>query len=482
LLKLLKIVILMPITARPKVHKVDGAAKSSGAVAAAETIVGNPFEFVAEDNVKKTLSPVIRKAKKKAGSRKKLAKGQTCVTSADGKDKVVKGSRKKIKGEGDAEAEASADGKDKVVKGSRKKIKGEGDAEAEVKLVGKTDEKVAVTADAEAEAKGAVEEVSEVTTDAEAETKLVGKMDKKVAVTADAEAEMKGAVEEVSEVTTDSKAEMKLVGKTDEKVAVTADAESETNLPVEEVAEVTTDAEAKTKLVGKTDEKVAVTADAEAETKLSVEEVAEVSTKLVGKMDEKVVVTADAEAEMKLPVEEVAKVEMILVGKTDEKVVVTVEAEAETKLPVEEVVEAVEEMDEEVAEQLEKKEPVLVVYPFVASDLIEAASRGLSLGEHHVQWSRNCILQEQQSNAHDKARCTSVTQHDMDSVQPGVYATDVIIDFRSAWIMMHEVMKESYVLPMTTYFYSSLIKNGLQEVMRWFQKVDVFEKKKCSNT
>jgi Ulp1 family protease len=47
---------------------------------------------------------------------------------------------------------------------------------------------------------------------------------------------------------------------------------------------------------------------------------------------------------------------------------------------------------------------------------------------------------------------------------------------------MHEVMKESYVLPMTTYFYSSLIKNGLQEVMRWFQKVDVFEKKKCSNT
>jgi len=56
--------------------------------------------------------------------------------------------------------------------------------------------------------------------------------------------------------------------------------------------------------------------------------------------------------------------------------------------------------------------------------------------------------------------------------------TDVIIDFWSAWIMRHEVMKESNVLPMTTYFYSSLIKeNGLQEVMRWFQKVDVFEKK-----
>ena len=72
----------------------------------------------------------------------------------------------------------------------------------------------------------------------------------------------------------------------------------------------------------------------------------------------------------------------------------------------------------------------------------------------------------------------SVTQHDMDSVQPGVYVTDVIIDFCSAWIMRHEVMKESNVLPMTTYFYSSLIKeNGLQEVRRWLWKVDVFEKK-----
>jgi len=105
-------------------------------------------------------SPVIGKAKKKAGNRKKLAKGQTSITSTDGKDKVVKGSRKKIKGEGDAEAKA--------------------------KLVGKMDEKVAVTADVEAETKGAVEEVSEVTTDAKAEMKLVGKMDEKVTVTADA--------------------------------------------------------------------------------------------------------------------------------------------------------------------------------------------------------------------------------------------------------------------------------------------------------
>jgi Ulp1 family protease len=95
-----------------------------------------------------------------------------------------------------------------------------------------------------------------------------------------------------------------------------------------------------------------------------------------------------------------------------------------------------------------------------------------------VQWSQNHILQVQQSNAHDKAHYISVTQHDMDLVQPGVYVTYVIIDFWSAWIMRHEVMKESNVLPMMTYFYSSLItENGLQEVMRWFWKVDVFEKK-----
>ncbi len=68
---MLKIVIIMPITTHPKKasHKVDGAAKSSGMVAAAETSVGDPFEFVADDNVKKKLSPVIGKAKKKAGSK-----------------------------------------------------------------------------------------------------------------------------------------------------------------------------------------------------------------------------------------------------------------------------------------------------------------------------------------------------------------------------------------------------------------------------
>jgi hypothetical protein len=94
LLKLLKIVTVMPITTLLKKasHKVDDAAKSHGMVAgaaksrgtgpAADTIVGDPFEFIPEDNVKKTLSPVIGKAKKKAGSRKKLAKGQTSITSA----------------------------------------------------------------------------------------------------------------------------------------------------------------------------------------------------------------------------------------------------------------------------------------------------------------------------------------------------------------------------------------------------------------
>jgi hypothetical protein len=219
---LLKIVIIMPITTRLKKasHKADGADKSHGTGAAADTIVGDPCEFIAEDNVKKTLSPVIGKAKKKAGSRKKLAKGQTSVTSTDGKDKVVKGSRKKINGKGSAEAKA--------------------------KLVGKTDEKVAVTADAKAETKGTVEKVSEVTTDAEAKTKLVGKTDEKVVVTADAEAKTKLLVEEVAEVST------KLVGKTDEKVVVTADAEAETKLPVEEVAEVSK------KQNRKMDEKVAV--------------------------------------------------------------------------------------------------------------------------------------------------------------------------------------------------------------------------------
>ena len=81
----------MPITTRPKkkTDKVDDSAKSG-----AERIVGDPFEFVTDDNVKKALSPVIGKGKKKGAVKNKVAKGQTSVTASDANIPVIEKPKK----------------------------------------------------------------------------------------------------------------------------------------------------------------------------------------------------------------------------------------------------------------------------------------------------------------------------------------------------------------------------------------------------
>lgn len=53
-----------------------------------------------------------------------------------------------------------------------------------------------------------------------------------------------------------------------------------------------------------------------------------------------------------------------------------------------------------------------------------------------------------------------------------------LLTFGLAWILRHEVMSDSNVLSMTTYFYNILVKEGgLDGMMQWFQKMDIFTKR-----
>jgi sentrin-specific protease 7 len=84
----------------------------------------------------------------------------------------------------------------------------------------------------------------------------------------------------------------------------------------------------------------------------------------------------------------------------------------------------------------------------------------------------------QKKNCHPKARYMTVQSRDLESLQPGKYVNNVIIDFWSAWIMRKEVQTESVVLPMMTYFYTTLSSvGGVEQVLRWTQKLDIFSKR-----
>jgi hypothetical protein len=118
-------------------------------------------------------------------------------------------------------------------------------------------------------------------------------------------------------------------------------------------------------------------------------------------------------------------------------------------------------IDVDIVKLIMKIDSVVLVYPFIASALIEGASRGLVLGGDRVK----CSL-------------LLVSQRNMDSLHPGKYVMDVMGYFWLAGILRREVISDSNVLPMTMYFYSMLVKEGgLDEGMQGFQKIDIFTKR-----
>jgi hypothetical protein len=116
------------------------------------------------------------------------------------------------------------------------------------------------------------------------------------------------------------------------------------------------------------------------------------------------------------------------------------------------------------------KDPVLLLYPFVGGKALENAATGLVFGDEVVHYSEPCLLQIRKKNTHPKARFMTVRKKDIDSLQPGNLVKNVIIDFLSMCLIRKEDQKDSVVLPMTTYFYTTLTSvGGIQQVLGWTQ-------------
>jgi hypothetical protein len=129
------------------------------------------------------------------------------------------------------------------------------------------------------------------------------------------------------------------------------------------------------------------------------------------------------------------------------------------------------------AKQSPSIDPVLLVYSFVAGMAMENAAAGLLFGEEIGEVSEKRLFMIQRINCHPKAQYMTIRNRDIESLQPGNYVNDIIVDFWSAWIMRKEVKSESVVCPMMTYFYTTLSSvGGVEQVLRWTEKMDIFSK------
>jgi hypothetical protein len=118
------------------------------------------------------------------------------------------------------------------------------------------------------------------------------------------------------------------------------------------------------------------------------------------------------------------------------------------------------------AKQTPSIDPVLLIYPFVGGMAVENAAAGLLFGEEIIKVSEKRLLMIQRKTSHPKARYMTIRNRDIESLQPGNFVNDVILDFWSAWIMRKEIQSESVVYPITTYFYSTLSSvSGLEQVL-----------------
>ncbi len=118
------------------------------------------------------------------------------------------------------------------------------------------------------------------------------------------------------------------------------------------------------------------------------------------------------------------------------------------------------------AKQSPSIDPVLLVYPFVGGMAVENAAAGLLLCEEIVKVSEKHLYMIQRNNCHLKAWYMTIRNRDIESLQPGNFVNDIIVDFWSVWVMRKEVQSESVVCPMMTYFYTTLSSvGGVEQVL-----------------
>jgi hypothetical protein len=109
----------------------------------------------------------------------------------------------------------------------------------------------------------------------------------------------------------------------------------------------------------------------------------------------------------------------------------------------------------------------LLVYPFIAGNLMEVAGKGLLLGEDPVNCSSAHLLQLQQEKASQKKHFVTMQQEVIDRLQTGQYLNNCIIDFWMQWITRKEPMEENWIHIFNTQFFTALNDFGVDHVLQW---------------
>ena len=128
------------------------------------------------------------------------------------------------------------------------------------------------------------------------------------------------------------------------------------------------------------------------------------------------------------------------------------------------------EVEKELISTVDSKEKKLLVYPFIAGDLIETAAKGLLLGEDPITCSSAHLLQLQQEKAAQKNHFVTMLQEDIDRLQPDKWLNDCLIDFWMLWITRKEPSEENWIHIFNTQFYTSMVDNGVDHVLKWTEK------------
>jgi hypothetical protein len=109
----------------------------------------------------------------------------------------------------------------------------------------------------------------------------------------------------------------------------------------------------------------------------------------------------------------------------------------------------------------------ILVYPFIAGDLIECASKGLLSGEDPIYCSLSHLLQLQQEKAQRKNHVVTMNQDDINRSKPGEWLNYCLIDFWMMWIIRKEPVDENWVHIFKMQFYTSMVEKWVDHVLQF---------------
>ena len=123
---------------------------------------------------------------------------------------------------------------------------------------------------------------------------------------------------------------------------------------------------------------------------------------------------------------------------------------------------------------------VYFVFPFLGGDRVELAAKRLRLCDPMPNFVTADLITMQLEKTVGRTDLITMTDFDRQTLNPGVYVNDNVIDFWMMWLTRNVSDQGSAILIFTSHFYSCLISNnfGLQHVSQWIQnrRVDLFSK------